>query len=79
MVRGFESHRFRQLFCYGVDMKKFMLFWPVIVVVSCLLGIVANIVANNEAAVMAYFLALMGWAVLAYEGIVEYRAKKQAK
>lgn len=60
-------------------MKKFMLFWPVIVVVSCLLGIVANIVANNEAAVMAYFLALMGWAVLAYEGIVEYRANKQAK
>jgi hypothetical protein len=60
-------------------MKKFMLFWPVIVVVSCLLGIVANIVANNEAAVMAYFLALMGWVVLAYEGIVEYRANKQAK
>lgn len=61
-------------------MKKFMLFWPMIVVFSCAMGIVAAIIADNQAAIIAYFLALMGWVVLAYEGIVGYRAEqKQAK
>lgn len=57
-----------------------MVFFPVVVVFSCLLGIVATIFADNQAAAMAYFLALLGWVVLAYEGIVDYRAEqKQAK
>jgi dethiobiotin synthetase len=61
-------------------MKRFMVLFPVVVVVSCLLGIVVNIFSDNQAAIMAYFLALLGWIVLAYEGIVDYRAEqKQAK
>lgn len=61
-------------------MKRFMVLFPVVVVLSCLLGIVANIFSDNQAAIMAYFLALLGWIVLAYEGIVDYRAEqKRAK
>lgn len=59
-------------------MKRFMAFFPLVIVLSSVIGIVVNAFVNNEAAVQAYFLALMGWGVLAYENIVEYRASQKS-
>ncbi len=55
-------------------MMKFINLFPVVAVVAILVNLVLSFMANNWAAVNAYIMALCGWIVLAYEGVLQYRA-----
>ncbi len=59
-------------------MLHFINLFPVVAVVAILVNLVLSFMANNWAAVNAYIMALCGWTVLAYEGVLEYRAAKSA-
>jgi hypothetical protein len=59
-------------------MLHFINLFPVVAVVAILVNLVLSFMANNWAAVNAYIMALCGWLVLAYEGVLQYSAAKSA-
>jgi hypothetical protein len=59
-------------------MMKFINLFPVVAVIAILINLVTSFMSDNWTAVNAYIVALCGWMVLAYEGVLEYRATKSA-
>jgi hypothetical protein len=59
-------------------MLHFIKLFPVVAVVAVVVNLVLSFMSNNWAAVNAYIMALCGWLVLAYEGVLEYRATKSS-
>ncbi len=59
-------------------MIRFINLFPIVAIVAIVVNLVLSVMSENWAAVNAYIMALCGWIVLAYEGVLEYRAIKSA-